>query len=128
MFVRRLNTSENVLNVVRNNQSCELYQQTFRQRTLTFVEVSLHSWSPVYFVWILLLSLWWMNNSFHCLAKIKPVKQEVSCTVILPLWWLFSALRIGITEAGHHQLGDGGQHVINGRRERNKTKKKLEMS
>ena len=44
---------------------------------------SLYGWSPVLQVWIQLLCLWWMNNSFTCLVKTKPVKQEVNRTVIL---------------------------------------------
>ena len=44
---------------------------------------SLYGWSPVLQVWIQLLCLWWMNNSFTCLVKTKPVKQEVNHTVIL---------------------------------------------
>ena len=35
-------------------------------------------------VWIQLLCLCCINSSFTCLDKSKPVKQEVSCTVILP--------------------------------------------
>ena len=54
------------------------------QRKLTLGEVSLHDW-PVCFVLILLLSLCWMNNNFTCLVKSKPVKQEVSHTMIFPL-------------------------------------------
>ena len=45
------------------------------QRILTKGEVSLYGWPPVYFVWIQLLCLRWMNNSFACLVKSKPVKQ-----------------------------------------------------
>ena len=47
-----------------------------------------------YFVWILLLCLCPMANSFTCLVTSKPVKQKVSRRVILPLpmvsvlWWL----------------------------------------
>ena len=47
-------------------------------------EVSLYGWSPVYFVWIQLLCLYCMKNNFTCLVKSKPVKQEISHTVILP--------------------------------------------
>ena len=47
-------------------------------------EVSLYAWPPVLFVWIQLLCSWWINNRFTCLVKSKPVKQEVSCTMILP--------------------------------------------
>ena len=61
------------------------------QGTLIHGEVSLYGWSPVCFVCIQLICLCWMNNSFTCFVKSKPVKQKVSCTVILPLWWEFSA-------------------------------------
>ena len=40
-----------------------------------------------FFLWIQLLCLCWMNNCFTCLTKFKPVKQEVSRKMILPLWW-----------------------------------------
>ena len=46
--------------------------------------MSLYDWPPVYFVWIQLLCLCCINNSFTCLVKSKPVKQEVSHTAILP--------------------------------------------
>ena len=36
------------------------------------------------FAWIQLRYLCWLNNSFTCLVKSKPVKQEVSHTAILP--------------------------------------------
>ena len=38
-----------------------------------------------FFVWIPLLWFCWMNNRFTCFVKSKPVKQEVSHAVILPL-------------------------------------------
>ena len=47
-------------------------------------QVWLYGWPLVYFVWIQLLCLCWMSNSVICLFKTNPVKQEVSCTVILP--------------------------------------------
>ena len=56
----------------------------FIQRILTWGEVSLYGWRPVYLVWIQLLCLCWINNSFTCLVKSKAVKQEVSRTVVLP--------------------------------------------
>ena len=34
----------------------------------TWVEITLHGWPPVYFVWILLLCLCFINNSFTCLV------------------------------------------------------------
>ena len=37
------------------------------------------------FCWIQLLCLCWISNSFICLVKSKAVKQEISCTVILPV-------------------------------------------
>ena len=40
-------------------------------------------WRPVYFVLIEVLCYCWISNSFTCLVKSKPVKQEVSRTVIL---------------------------------------------
>ena len=49
-----------------------------------FREVSLCGWPPVYFVWIQALCSCWFSISFTCLVKSKPVKQEVSCTVMLP--------------------------------------------
>ena len=39
---------------------------------------------PIYFAWIQLIFLCWINNSFTSLVKTKPVKQEVTRTVILP--------------------------------------------
>ena len=54
------------------------------QRTLTEGEVSQYDWPPDYFVWIQLLCLCLVNYRFTSLVKSKPVKQEVSCTVILP--------------------------------------------
>ena len=66
------------------NNSC---LPRWQQRTLTIGEVSLYIWPPVYFLWIQLLCLCWMNNCFTCLTKFKPVKQEVSRKMILPLWW-----------------------------------------
>ena len=54
------------------------------QRTLVWWEVLPYGWPPVYFVWIHLLCLCWISNSFTCLVKSKPFKQEVSYTVILP--------------------------------------------
>ena len=38
------------------------------------------SWPRVHFVWILLLLLCLITNSFTCLVQSKPVKQVVSCT------------------------------------------------
>ena len=52
------------------------------QRTLTYSEVSLYGWPPAYFVYIQLLCLCCINSSFTCLVKSKPVKQEVSRTVV----------------------------------------------
>ena len=44
---------------------------------------------PVYIVWIQLLCKCWMNNSFTCLVKSKPVKQEVSRSQwYFLLWWV----------------------------------------
>ena len=54
------------------------------QKTLTLGEVSLYGWPPVYFAWIQLLCQCWISKSFTCLVKYKPVKQEVSGTVMLP--------------------------------------------
>ena len=54
------------------------------QRTLTKGEVSVYCWPPVYLVWIQLLCLCWISISFNWFVKSKPVKQEVSHTVILP--------------------------------------------
>ena len=64
----------------------------FIQRTLTYGEGWLYSWPPVYFVWIRLICICLTSNSFTCLVKSKPVKQEVSRIVILPspLWWVLS--------------------------------------
>ena len=60
-------------------------------------EVSLHCWPPYYFVCIQHVYLYFINNNFTCLVNSKPVKQEVSRTVILlPLWWVFSALSYGL--------------------------------
>ena len=55
------------------------------QRTITYGEVTQYFWVPDNFVWIQLLYLCWMNYSFTCLAKSKPVKQEVNRTVLFPL-------------------------------------------
>ena len=53
-----------------------------REHCLTsWGEVSLHSWPPVWQVRIQLLCFCWIRS----LAESKPVKQEVSRTVILPL-------------------------------------------
>ena len=43
------------------------------------------------FCLVRLLCLYWINNSFTCLLKSKPVKQEVSRSVILPINLVFSA-------------------------------------
>ena len=49
------------------------------------------SWPRVHFVWILLLLLCLITNSFTCLVQSKPVKQVVSCTVmVFSQWWVFS--------------------------------------
>ena len=58
----------------------------------------------VYFVWIQLFCLWWMNKSFTCLVKYKSVQQEVSCTyltwyfppppVVSVLCWNLTVLRL----------------------------------
>ena len=39
------------------------------------------------------------ENSFTCLVKSKTVKHEVSRTVKLPLWWLFSGSTIVIYDS-----------------------------
>ena len=44
----------------------------------------LYGWPPVFLVCIQRLYLCWNNSRFTCLIKSKPVKQEVSRTVILP--------------------------------------------
>ena len=54
------------------------------KRKLTWGDVSLYGWPPVYFVWIQLLCLFWISISFTCLAESKPVKQDVRCVVLLP--------------------------------------------
>ena len=41
------------------------------KRSLTYGEVSLYSRRPVLLVWIQLLCLCWINNSFACLVKSK---------------------------------------------------------
>ena len=66
--------------------------RVYHQRTLTYGKVSLYGWPPIYFVWIQLLCFCWISNSFTCSVKSKPVKQEVSCTVLIPpmlsiLWY-----------------------------------------
>ena len=48
-------------------------------------EVSLYGCPLVCFVWIQLLCLCGICNIFNCLVESKPIKQEVSCTVMLPL-------------------------------------------
>ena len=62
----------------------ELTIKRLNQRILTSGEVSLYVWPTINFVWIQLLCLCWINNNFTCLVNSKPVKQEVSCTEILP--------------------------------------------
>ena len=47
-------------------------------------EVSLYGWPPAWLFCIQLLCLCLINNRFTCSAKSKPVKQEVSQTVLLP--------------------------------------------
>ena len=54
-----------------------------KQRTLTYFK-RLYSWPPFWLVLIQLLCLCWIRYSFTSWVKSKPVKQEVSCTVILP--------------------------------------------
>ena len=62
----------------------------FFQRILTWEKVSLDFWPPVYFVWAQLLCLCWISISFTSLVEFNPVKQEVNCTMILPLKLVFS--------------------------------------
>ena len=53
--------------------------------------IPLCNWPPVYFVWIQLLCFCWISNSFTCLVKPKPVKQDVSRTGTLSSnAWVFS--------------------------------------
>ena len=57
-----------------------------RENSLTLKgEVSLYGRPPVWLVWIQTLCLRWIVHWFTCSAKSKKVKQEVSCTFILPL-------------------------------------------
>ena len=69
-------------------------------------EVSLYGW-PVNFDWIHRLYLCWIGNSFPCLVKSKPVKQEVSRTVILPP--IVSVL-CKIHKTNHIRFGVGMEH------------------
>ena len=74
-----------------------------REHSLTSQKVSLFGWPAVWLVRIQLLCLCLINNILTCLAKFKPVKQEVSRTVILPLskqvsvLWFMDALTFSVT-------------------------------
>ena len=48
-------------------------------------EISLYWWSPVLLFWIQLLCYVEIIRRFTWLAESKPVKQEIRCTVMLPL-------------------------------------------
>ena len=50
--------------------------------------------TSVFLVWVELLCLCWINNTSASFVKSKPVKQEVSHTIILPLMkkWVFSGV------------------------------------
>ena len=50
--------------------------QGHRAMADAYFKISL-CWPPVYFDWIQLLCLCWMSNSFTCLVKSKPLKQEI---------------------------------------------------
>ena len=65
---------------------------------MVWMEVSLYGWPSVWLIRIQLFCLCWIWYRFTSLAESKPVKQEVSSTVILPghrratpylvsLWW-----------------------------------------
>ena len=45
----------------------------------------MYGWPPVWMVRVQLLCLYWIRFRFPSLVESKPVKQEVSHTVILPL-------------------------------------------
>ena len=58
------------------------HKQRREYSTTLLAEVSLYTWPYVLLVWNKLLCLCSMNNSFTCLVKSKPVKLQVSRTVI----------------------------------------------
>ena len=63
-------------------------------------------------VCIHLLCFCGMNNSFTCLVKSKSVKQEVSHTVILPLWSVFSGWILKILFSCRHSSVDSSAPSI----------------
>ena len=56
----KISTNSNVVSAIRTIVA-------YSQRTLTYGRVSLYGRPPVYFVWIQLLYICWMSNSFTCL-------------------------------------------------------------
>ena len=83
-------TKSNLKNTQVVSKSADTLVQV--QRTLTLRgRVSLYRWPPVELVWV------WPNKKNCCsfniskAAESKQNKQEVSCTVILPLMLVFSA-------------------------------------
>ena len=90
-----------------------LYVHNWLQVILTYGEVALLCLPPVYFIWIRLLCLCWFNNSLLvwiqllCLCWLnnsKPVKQEVSRTVIVPPMVSVNWLHILATSFGEGRI------------------------
>ena len=75
------------------------------------------------FIWIQLLGLCWINNQFTCLVESKPVKQEVSHTVILP--YMVSVLWSHPLKRVHFQKAKLGQVEQQQRHHRQQQKQQL---
>ena len=54
--------------------------------------LSLYDWSSVWLDWIQEFQHIQITNILTCSAKSTPDKLEARCTVILPLWWVFSGV------------------------------------
>ena len=100
-YIRRISITDT--SIIPFNSKAYVNYVLGREHSLTLQgEVSLYGWPPVWLLWIQLLCLCIIYNRFACLAKSKPVKQEVSCTVILPL-------RFGSYNALSSEIGHGGR-------------------
>ena len=73
------------LQLLFRDQYCKTLCLCLNQRThIHRGHITVPRWHPVYFVLIKLFGLCWISESFTSLVESKPVKQEVSRTVILP--------------------------------------------
>ena len=78
------------------NLRCRKWQPSREYLPYVLVEASLYGWIP-----LLLVCLCRIRSKFTFLVEFKPVKQEVSHTVILPLRHMGTVLWLSVATTAH---------------------------